>query len=493
MVINLYSLNKRENSTLRPSGSGTAFNGVLRDGCDIMSPIVGFSIGKSAAPTAYNYAYIPEFARYYFISSWSWDRGIWYAHMTDDVLASWRDSIGGSTQYVLRSSAASDGSIVDSYYPMTANHSTSFVGLQEPWFGTTNPLTGGSYVVGIINKDSSTLGAVAYYAFSNSEFRALMSYLLSTTEWTGMEFDGGEDEPTTGTGTGTSATASGDVPLSADGISEPLYKSLFNPFQYVVSAMWFPFAVAGSAVGSIDFGWWTVPISGRRLSATYSRIYGQNIDIPKHPQAATRGEYLNLAPFTKLSFFSPVFGQFDLNTPLYTSATSATITMDCDYITGEAILRIGPLGTDLDVTARATLGVPIQLAQVRIDYVNAANNATNGIAGTVGNALAGNVVGAIASAITGITSTGDALIPTVSMTGSNGAFVNFGFSAFIQADFWTVVPEDNADLGRPLCQARQLSAIPGYQLILHPDITITGTGDEQRKIREYLAAGYFFE
>ena len=63
----------------------------------------------------------------------------------------------------------------------------------------------------------------------------------------------------------------------------------------------------------------------------------------------------------------------------------------------------------------------------------------------------------------------------------------------IYAKFAPPVNEDNEDLGRPLCTAKKLSTIPGYQLIAHGDLAIPGTAIENKTIKNYLESGYFYE
>ena len=66
MIINLYTLNKRENSTLRPSGSGHSFECYLKAPTSIIDPVIVIDFGDAADPQAhyFNYAYIPDYSRY---------------------------------------------------------------------------------------------------------------------------------------------------------------------------------------------------------------------------------------------------------------------------------------------------------------------------------------------------------------------------------------------------------------------------------------------
>lgn len=71
--------------------TGELFQGVLRDECSIMSPIIRF---EKDGVLRYNYAYIPEFQRYYSITDkTSYRDGIWDVSFEVDVLMSFRNDI----------------------------------------------------------------------------------------------------------------------------------------------------------------------------------------------------------------------------------------------------------------------------------------------------------------------------------------------------------------------------------------------------------------
>ncbi len=67
ITLTLYSFKKRENSTKRPSTGGTDFSVVLLDETSLMTPTFKLSIGSN--PIGYNYAYVSDFNRYYFINA----------------------------------------------------------------------------------------------------------------------------------------------------------------------------------------------------------------------------------------------------------------------------------------------------------------------------------------------------------------------------------------------------------------------------------------
>lgn len=67
------------------------FSGVLREETSVTSPVVLMELEN---PSGYNYAYIPEFCRYYFIRDMvSVRKGLWRISMQVDVLESFKNYI----------------------------------------------------------------------------------------------------------------------------------------------------------------------------------------------------------------------------------------------------------------------------------------------------------------------------------------------------------------------------------------------------------------
>ena len=467
LSVTLYEFKKRENSTKRPDSSATqrTHNAVLKTPTSLLRPEISFDFGLKGNPSFYNYAYISDLGnRYYFIRDWTVSEGhIWTAHMEVDVLASWKASIGASTQYVTRSSFSSDGSIVDGLYP--AKGDVTLRAESTSIWPTVTAISGGSYVVGIVNNSADAIGAVAYYVFSEAKFRAFMAYLMGDVSWTGQ----------------------------IDDISVDLLKVLFNPMQYITSVMWYPDnAPAGEKVTSIPFGWWNLPVSAAKLKTSGVLPSAANITIPKHPQAATRGKYLNAAPFSQYTFDSRVWGVIPIDTTSIINEEALSMSYTVDYTTGIADMYLKAGLSDYAIAVRrGQYGVPVQIAQIGQNYLNMALTSVNGAANVTKNLF--NPVGAITAGANMIGDMINASMPEFATSGSNGTVANFTRAPTLYAKFLPVVSDDNDDRGRPYCKKVQLSTLPGYQVIADPDLAIAGTSEENREIKNYLAGGYFYE
>lgn len=445
MTITLYQFQKRENSTARPSG-GTSFDGQIRFDCTIVSPSVVFSAQNLSG---YNYAYIPLFSRWYFIRNWSFSDGLWIAEMECDTLATYRDQIGASTQYVLRSSARYNGDITDGYYPAKAK--TTFETTSAFLWGTDPPIR---YVVGIIGNNGDK-GAVTYFSMNEQEFADFSGKLMGTTDYIGSDFGN---------------------------ITVDYMKTQFNPFQYVASVKAFPFTMSGDDVGTIPLGWYSIEASGREVTSDTIQAYVE-FNVPKHPKSA-RGSFLNATPFSRYSIYHPSFGTIPLDGNILANAQKLRADLKIDPKTGEGVVNI-VIDSWTYCQRPAKVGADVQIGQISADY-----------AGYVSNGLSafGSVFSADwAGIVKGIGNAANSLLPQVETSGQNGSFMAFKQPVYLSVEHVDIVDDDNEDRGRPLCERAVISTLPGYIVVADGDIAITGTAEEARTVKSYMEGGFFFE
>lgn len=441
--VQLFTLSKERNSTKRPSGTGDLLPCTANMGVDVAAPQLPFS-GFDVPPLRYNYAYIPTLVRYYWIERWTHEAGLWVANCTEDVLASWRDSIGATDAYILRSSAQSDGAIVDDMYPATGDVTVTTA--------VTDIFTnnGGNYVLGTV----SSGGATDYVQLNPIQFKEASAYLFSD------EFF--------------------DLAAGADG----LLKAQFDPMQYIKSSMWFPWEIDGGRAASLKVGWWDTGINGGAVQADQAKDLSTIINVPKHPQAGSRGKYLNLAPYSQYTLDCRPWGRIVIDPLALQDVATIKLTISVDMITGVGLLAVEAKGKRITLT-QAQVGIPIQLSQVTRDYLGAATS----IAGGVLAGLTGNYMG-VASAIGNATSS---LMGQVSTTGCNGGISQLFDPAQLTGVFLSVVDEDNEHRGRPLCSVRRISAIPGYIVCADPAPNFAAPQWELDAVRSAMQAGFYYE
>lgn len=466
MKATFYVFPKRTNSTKRPS-SGTDYNIEVKAPCNIINPEI--KIASNANPTGYNYCCIPTWGRYYWVKNWTYSNSLWTASLVVDALASYRDQIGSSTEYVLRSSAQYDSSISDSLYPAKATVQSVTNAFQG---GFAETISEGFFVIGFIAKAPNSIGAVTYVVMSPGNAKKLSSKLLTDVSY--LSIDNAE-------------------------ISDSLTKILFNPYQYIVSCNYFPFDIAELTahlplVSSVDVGWWSVDVPCWILGEDNNNLTKSvSVGIPKHPQAASRGGYCNASPYTDYTIFLQPFGVIPLDASKLWGAATLSIQYTVDLFTGDSILRMFTDTNQLVHETTAKLGVPIQLSNITFDVPSGGGLLQTGIAAAFGGLQAALTGGSFSDVGNGILNAAQATNADVASKGATGSTIAFDSVPYMVARFKILVDDNNEDHGRPLCKRVQLSTIPGFIMVDDPDIALNATAAEIDSVKSYMKNGFFYE
>lgn len=481
---------KKRNSTLQPmvTQPSITLTGTLKENCSVMNPTVKINRPASdTVPSIYTYAYIDDFDRYYFVRDWTWNKPFWECTMEVDVLASHRTDIGGLYAYVLRAdSSVHNELITDMAYPAT--NEFYLHQYEIPSVFTATPITG-IYVVGIISGASgpNTVGAISYYAMTSTEFGLLKAALLTddNIDTMGMTDQGVWD---------------------MTDMSEEIFKTIYNPFQYIASCMWFPFGINAipsdkrTSVSTIPIGWWDYSLSGYKLEAQTLEFGEGPGPVEPHPQAITHGAYMNYAPFTRCTIYGR-FGTVPLDLSYFgADSDSISISYFVDLITGQCRARVesykasaSPRVYHVISEQHFLLAVPIQIAQIGVDYMGAAVTAISSAANTAQNALSLNVAGAISSAASGIYNTINASMPQMATSGTNGSFLAPSTKTTVVFQYFRAVSTDVAHKGYPICDTRLINTLGGFVLCADGDFDINCLSEERTMIADFLTSGFFWE
>ena len=465
-----HQLAKRTNSTRRPSG-GRGFGINLKAPCNIINPEI--KIASQDDPTGYNYCYLPTFNRYYWVKNWTYSDGLWTASLSVDALASYRDQIGSSTEYVVRSSAKFDPEIVDNLYPTKATITTKTMSANTTPF-TDNPEGNrGFFVVAVNAPGYVSFGGTVYLAMGGTTFQALMSALLSDTDY---------------------------LDISAEEISSNLTKALFNPIQYISKAFWIPCgnAAIGTPINEIPVGWWKMQNVGDAfviMNTNDKQVFTFNISTPHHPQHLTRGVYTDGAPYSEYTLYCPPFGEIKLNANLFVLQSTLYCRMTVDYRTGDAVLDLS-FNHDFDTVFFSTSGnvaVSVQLAQIATNVDELSS--LGGLIQTAVGAIAGGAAAFFGGGdiVNGIASGAQQTTVQSQSKGGGASVAKYGITPYLTGVFYDLVDDNNEDRGRPLCQRVQLSSIPGFIMVDDPDIALSATAAEIDSVKSYMRNGFFFE
>lgn len=454
MTITLFTnFSKEANSTKQPSG-GTVVNCVLKENCSVIDPV--FILDR----TDYTINYVQWNNRYYFVTDLIYLRATTIElHCHVDALATYKTEIGSSSQYVTRSASTYDNTIIDRYYPMLPEPLLRNITLDS----IHDSFSGSTYVIGVVAKDA--VDGITFYALSNSQFASLLNALFLGNYL---------DAPTTE-------------------ISKELQKELVNPFQYIVSAQWFPFTITGQVPQTIKFGFWDSGVSASAIShANHYKNIGQDFTMIAHSQAQSVGHFMNCAPYTQASFHCYSFGDIVLDTNAFSmGGMQGYVLISVDVFSGVGELRVYSKqftsGSDNNVVSRATaqIGVPIQLSQVTQNLIQSAV----GMASTVGAIAQGNFIGVMS----GVGDAVSGLLPQVEKSGAYGTRIAFREKPNITIKHFGIVPTDREHNGSPLMQRKVINTLSGFIMVENPDVDIVGTVAEKDEIVSYMKSGFYYE
>lgn len=446
MQITAYSnFSKKINSTKVPSG-GTSMEVTLKEPTSVVSPI--FRVHHYSL----NHNYLKWGNRYYYIDDIIVNTAEEAEyHCTTDVLATYKGDIGASRQYVTRSSSVFNTNVQDTRYPTLADPITKY----QTYSVINTAFSQGGYVLGVISKGAE---GVTYYRLSRLDFANFLDYMFGG-QW-----------------------------LQADEIGSELQKELVNPFQYVTSCMWFPFldGGGGSFDDEISFGYWgDTGCYGHIINdSNRSYIISDHINVERHPQASTRGNYLNGAPYTRIMLEAYCFGCIPIDANYLVGDDSLTTRILVDKYTGLGEIIISNRG-HIITKQTAQVGVPIQISQVTQPILQPVLSAVN----TVTNFATKNWVGGIQ----GIGNTIQSAMPQVHTAGSMGSKIAYERPCGVYTQFYSISDEDNESIGRPLCSVRQISSLQGYIECDNVELDTRANSVEKSQIISYMQGGFFYE
>ena len=536
ITVTMYkNFSKKYNSTKQPllTDGHTDFTCTIKDNTSVLDPVLDLYLtGTDPADTpigsGYNYAYISKWHRYYFITNWRYNKGVWIASLAVDVLASYKTEIGSLTKYVTRSASSYDLDIADKRYPAKADAHLSYIAGDNPYRQSS-----GCYIVGIIGQAQSgapSVGGINYYCFTTAQMGEFITYLTSSS-W---------------------AAALSD---SSVGFTDDVVKSLVNPLDYIESCIWLPFIIDLNTTGTKiqpKLGWWDnidfikngYPGDSTKWGLT-PMYYGNTFDdivlspsstitwtktmtISDHSQIA-RGNWLNAAPYSYYTFHLDPWGDIPLDPSIMMNNKTISFDIHVEGISGIGVLEIFS-GSKLLVRKTAPLGVNISIAQIITDYSSSFTRTGIAIGGAAGLASGGSLkklweqfkagdystsegakaneaamreaAGLVGSDIMNGVLAYNSEMTTTGVAGSPASYIFTTISgtpnmytngAWIKIVRFNLVSEDLADNGRPLCSTTSINSLSGYLECRDGEHNIAALDSEKAAISNYLTGGFFYE
>ena len=473
----LYEFPKKHNSTKIPSGNNTVVNIVLKAPTSVLNPIFELDFGNSN-PSHYNYCYIAQFRRYYFIEDWTYNGRLWEANCSVDPLASWKSQIGNSNLYVLRSASDYDPNVVDTSYP--AKNNVDILGPAA--YNSGFDYTDGIFVLGTMSRPTEKNGTNQYY----NTFTGMSYYVLSASELCMIRDNIFPDLTNFKTST----------------IEQIASVMLCNPMDFVTSLMWFPMDLVNTCStwlsdGKIFLGYWSAGVIGARLldETTWTHSFVMTPQVPIY----TRGKWEVMSPFCRYRAYVPYFGSFELPSDLVANDYAFNCIINVSLVTGVGTLKVipyklssgSPPSTGVPcIVLTAQIGTQAQLAGASINVGNMINSGMEMVKGA-GEIATGNPLGFLDMTKGGIGTISGSIYPTVMGTagGNSELFTN----AYTITEKYTPVDDDNANRGKPLCKNKTINTLSGFIQVMEGDVSIACTQQERDQIKNYLEGGFFYE
>lgn len=492
--VSFYQFNKKSSSTATPTGAGQTYSCLANEPLDVLEPVIRLELTYTTQIpiSVYNYARIPAFERWYWITGWTLVDGLWEARLQVDPLASWKSQIGSCRCYVYRAASSYTNRLTDNMYPQLCSPHRLTINLPKVWtVGGANSAGGAADEVNIVAGIVSTSGT-RFYAMSPTNWQRFFTKLFSDDFY--------------------------DDVLGVFGAQEyPEAKVAVNPLQYITSCVMVPLSISTSvrycinyvnSVTAIPVGTVTVtPVSG--FTAYYlgdaTDLWTAQTQLGSdfwHPQADDRGDWLNYSPATEYSFFFPPVGEIPLEPSLIEGADYIRWEIRPDYKANTALLEITSEFTD---PARSYplyrgeigLGVPVPLSNIvtpgsawkGAEYIR--KNAEGLLGDLVSLASNLPVVGGLTSKA--VSSAVHGAIPKLTITGGFATLATMGGQPRLIVTHWLYANDDLDGMGRPLGEVRQLSTLSGYIQADPDEIHVSCTATELAEIQSAVAAGFFYE
>lgn len=350
-----FNIGKRANSTSAPAlNTGVLSTISIKESCSVENPTI---LLHASSPPLYNYFYLPDFGRYYFVTGRTFTEGLWNIAGEVDPLASHRAVIMANSGYCMYSASRFNNKIMDSRIQQTASTKkvVSEANIATP---SGNIFSSGTKFIVACGSGISNLYKVSDIAFSR-----LGSYLDSMN----------------------------------DDIIEKLQKKFGAVQNSILGAYSLPIndsLVSGTAM-NIHLGDNDTGVNGTFLSTSSYRISGAcTLSIPWE-----HDDFRRLSPYTTLSLFLPFVG--------LTNIATADV-LDCDSIEVYATvnMRLGTVyykviasaGLDGGFTSSKIIGTFSASIKTTIPISTYSSNVmgeAGAIASVGGSVLAGAMSGGI--------------------------------------------------------------------------------------------------
>ena len=465
MNVQFYNFSKRRNSTKQPTGTGTVIDCKLKEGTSIKNP----KLAIQGRTFTYNYAYIPDFERYYFVNdviSESYDLTTYV--LEEDSLASNKAAIGNTVARVEYASTGYDEDLIDPRIEVFTTRRISGDIESSPQFSAT-----GCYVLTVFNNvTGNSSGVSTSYMLTQSEMNKVKNWLGNDTLMQKL------------------AT---------------YFKS--NPIDSIFGCIWVPFPydpsmgtpVTSICIGNQDSSDVGYTINAVKLEGTGIRYNSAQLNKNLRYQSGFR----MVEPYTSAVLYLPGIGNVPINMGDWRATTKINISYTFEYVTGNVSYMM--FSTPGAIIQTATCNVASHCPLGQISFGGNASGLTN-LAGNVGTAIAGAATENLAllgKGVAGSLSAGSNMVLSSNTRASSVASGVGGRLASLWPEIcYTEFSLDTEDpdavnyiakKGRPVALTHAISNHAGYVQCDGASVSISGDAWERDQINSFLNGGFFYE
>lgn len=483
---------KSKNSTKRPTveqhESWADVGGEIKEGTSMLHPVwrvhaSQWDFDSDGSPKGYTYAYIPRWQRYYFVTdAEKVDGNIWEVHLAIDPLGSFRTEIGAYSGFIRRCSHSPNNHLEDPQWSHDADYDVTRYSVVIPDLA---PATG-SYLLQVVSGEPSS-GSLTTYVLTPAQLQSFIQYMFASSA----------DYFTQGI---------------ADNTAKGLAKTFFDPFQYVVKCMWYPWPANSSVWGTltsstIHFAWYDSGISAQKASfgEGSGHEFGADLTLGTYTDWTDRDDRWH-----QWMGYCPGFGTF--NIPAQYTGQSLELRIAVDFLTGAARMFLRDSNHANLVVMDGKWGLDVQLSSLYQAFIQPTTTVSGLVMGTARGLMGGiseffkkgfeipsrpgNPLDDIKQ-LTGAFAQGfqNGMQPMMYQVGSNDARYIFLYdSQFRMTEIkYPKVADPTSKLGGTLHEIRQISSIPGYIEVENPKVDIACTLTEKQMIEGYLSSGFWYE
>ena len=481
LTVKLYQFSKRENSTKVPANTDTSIDVsvLLKSGTDVVDPVLILDDAITSY-TSYNYAYIADFSRYYFIQKMEHLTGNRVnLYLTCDVLASYAADIKAISNAFIEYSSMPTNIVTDPRIPaLTVPISNASNNSLHDTIFTEN----GCVIISSCGNKNSGL------------------FILSDTDDIYDIFDG-IDWDTIPSGDDTATTLKKGF--------EQFFTKEAAP-RNLRSAFALPWVIHGDAIGTqvSDLTIGSFP-TGKTVYRVKNDIILDSCEISIN---WIYSDWRRCSKYTTLIIYLPLFGLVNLPVDSLSTDSSIRVTYAFSYANGDVSYQIqGVQSSHIVAVGYTNASAPVAVGNSNINNTKLATSAASGAvgfgtlaAGALGAATLGvtlpaaAMIGAGAALGGGILGAIDALNGQAPLGG--GGFGGFTSSAldpvihlYVLSTSLTCDPVNMAALfGYPRFSNGSLSGLTGFCKLR--DFTFNkGISSERQKVSDYLNSGFYLE